>query len=90
MELRIIRSEGNLMEIEMKGEDHTLVNFLRDALWNIKGVKEAGYTQKHPLISEPRITVRTDSIKPKKAIEQAVDAMKEQIKELKILSKKLE
>ena len=89
MEIRVIRSENDLMEIEIKGEDHTLVNFLREALWKVKGVKDAGYNIKHPLVSEPRILVRTDGIKPKKAFEQAISLMKADLKDLKSLAKAL-
>jgi DNA-directed RNA polymerase subunit L len=89
MELRAIQSGNDILEIEIQGEDHTLVNFLRHALWDVKGVKEAGYLQKHPLVSDPRLTVRVDGVKPKKALELAVAALKEQVKELKSLAKKL-
>ena len=89
MELKIINSDKNMMELELGGETHTFVNFLRDALWSVKGVKDAGYRQKHPLVSDPRVTVRTDGLKPKKAFEQALSLMKSQIKDLKTLGKKL-
>ncbi len=88
MDLRVIKSDKNSMEVEVKGETHTFVNWLRSVLWDVKGVKEAGYNIKHPLVAEPRLTVRTD-IKPKKAFDQAVSLMKDQLKELKGLVKKL-
>jgi DNA-directed RNA polymerase subunit L len=89
MELRIIKSESDTMEIELQGEGHTLTNLLRNALWKVKGIKEAGYSQKHPLVSDPRLTVRSEG-KPRKALEQAVTDIKAQIKELKTLAKKLD
>jgi DNA-directed RNA polymerase subunit L len=88
MEVKITKSEKDFMEFEVKGEDHTLANIIRKELWNVKGVKEASYNIKHPLISALKISVRSEG-KPKKAIAGAVSNIKAQVKELRALVKKI-
>jgi DNA-directed RNA polymerase subunit L len=88
MEVSVVKSEKDYLEVDILGEDHTLGNIIRKELWNVKGVKEAGYIIKHPLISCLRISVRTED-KPKKAFHEAVSLIKSQIKEVRNLTKKL-
>jgi len=88
MEIKVVKSEKDYLEVDVSGEDHTLGNILRKELWNVKGVKEAGYIIKHPLVASMRISVRTEG-KPKAAFHEAVGLVKEQIKEVRNLTKKL-
>ena len=57
MEVSVVKYEKDYLEVDILGEDHTLGNIIRKELWNVKGVKEAGYIIKHPLISCLRISV---------------------------------
>ena len=88
MEVTIFKSDKDYLEVDVSGEDHTLGNILRKELWNVKGVKEAGYIIKHPLVASMRISVRCDG-KPKAAFHEAIGLIKDQVKEVRNLSKKL-
>ncbi|MEM0122251.1 MAG: RpoL/Rpb11 RNA polymerase subunit family protein, partial [Saccharolobus sp.] len=43
MEIKILKSENNYIELEVEGEDHTLGNLLAGILREINGVVFASY-----------------------------------------------
>lgn len=89
MEIQIIKEDKNLIEIEVKGETHTLTNLVRSELWNVDDVAIASYNLKHPVVSNPILILKTKSGKPKKALSEAVSNLKAKTKELRALAKKL-
>ena len=77
MELKILEEKKNKLVFELKGENHTFCNALKQELWNDKHVKAAGYNIAHPLIGIPKFVVETDSgEKPKKALIEATKRLK--------------
>ena len=84
MELKVLKEEKNILELEIKGEDHTLANLLRGELWNTDGVELASYNLKHPILS-----LNVNKGKPKKALEEALHSIKSKTKEFRSLLKKL-
>ncbi len=57
---KIVKSEKNLLEAEILDEDkHTLPNLLVKYLLKDERVEYAGYRVPHPLVSYPRILIRT-------------------------------
>ena len=60
MEVKIISKTANEVEMEIKGEDHTLMNALKATLLKDKSVKVATYDIVYPGISNPVLFVRTD------------------------------
>lgn len=58
------------IEVEIKGENHTLLNALKASLLRDKAVKVATYDIEFPGISEPVLYVRTDKS------EDPIDAIK--------------
>jgi len=88
MKVNILKDEKDYMEVEIKGEDHTLGNMVRKELWKVSGTKEASYVIKHPLVSSMIFSVRSSS-KPKKVFHAANSQIKSKIKEMKALVKKL-
>ena len=50
MKLRKVREEGKLLEMEVGGEEHTLLNLLQSSLLKQGNVKMAGYSHPHPLM----------------------------------------
>jgi|TARA_B100001971_G_C18259056_1_gene584932 DNA-directed RNA polymerase subunit L len=67
MEVKFLRDENTELEIEIKGEDHTLCNALTSALRSNKNVITAVYKIEHPLLGYPKIYIKTKNIKfPKK------------------------
>jgi|Deesub1362A_J573_1020465.scaffolds.fasta_scaffold00350_14 DNA-directed RNA polymerase subunit L len=68
MEIKIIKESKNELEFELIGEDHTFCNALRHILNKHKDVIFASYKVEHPLLSNPKIYIKTkDKPLPKKA-----------------------
>lgn len=92
MQVKVIKSTINYLEIEIEGEEHTIGNLISGTLQRIKGVKFASYYQPHPLMQKIIIKVLTDgTISPKEAIIRAIQDAKELTKryleELSIIEK---
>jgi DNA-directed RNA polymerase subunit L len=58
MELEVVGKEGDKVQIEVKGENHTLLNLLRENAWKA-GAKQASYMIKHPYMSNPKIIIKS-------------------------------
>ncbi len=72
MNIQIIEEAKNKIVFEIPGENHTLLNIIREELWNDEHVKNAAYRIKHPLTKVPRMVVETDGKEdPKKALQEA-------------------
>jgi len=87
MEIEILKDEDDYLEVEIKGEGHTLCNLLRKQLSEEKNTKFSSYNKKHPLVSQPILNVKASN--PKKAILNAVDSSKKLIKEFRSELKKI-
>ena len=58
--IKIVKSDKNLLEAEILDEDkHSIPNLLVKYLLKDDRVEYAGYRIPHPLVSYPRIVVRT-------------------------------
>jgi DNA-directed RNA polymerase subunit L len=90
MEVKIIRKTDTEIEMEIKGESHTLMNALKAALIEDKAVETATYTIEFPGVSEPILFVKTDkSEDPIDAIKKASSLLTGQCDEfIKLFSKK--
>ncbi|TRM75518.1 DNA-directed RNA polymerase subunit L [Sulfolobus sp. D5] len=77
MEIKILKSDNNYLELEIEGEDHTLGNLLAGTLRKIRGVTFSSYYQPHPLLDKIVVKVLTDgSITPKDAILEGIQMIK--------------
>ena len=76
MKVTALEKKKNKLILEISGETHTLLNIIKDELWNDPNVKISGYNIEHPLTSEPRLIVQTSS-------EDALEAVKEAVKRVK-------
>ena len=91
MEINVLEEKKKKMVFELKGENHTLCNVIREELWNDKAVTISAYNISHPLIGVPKFMVETDGEKePRKALKEAITRLKkknaeirEQLKSLK-------
>lgn len=84
MEIKILDEGKNSLEFEVKGEDHTLCNALREELRGNSHVKIASYNIAHPLVGIPKMFVETDgSESPRQAISKAVKKIAGNIETLK-------
>ncbi len=89
MEIKVLEKEKNKLRFEIKGESHTLCNYLKDELWNDKDVSVVGYQVEHPLTASPVFTIETKTKDPKKAVLEAIKRIEDRNKELLALFKKL-
>ena len=56
MKLKKIKKAKNTLRVEVQGEDHTLLNVLREKAWTA-GATQASYMIRHPYLSEPTISI---------------------------------
>ncbi len=73
MELRVITREKNELEIEVLGENETLLNPIKQALLADKDVDFAEYIIEHPTLSVPKVFVRTKgNTKPETVLKRTI------------------
>ncbi|WP_224424630.1 DNA-directed RNA polymerase subunit L [Methanobrevibacter sp. TMH8] len=85
-DIEILNSTKLELELMIPGESHTICNALRKILMDDDEIDYAVYGIDHPLIGEPKITIKAKRTKnPKKALLRASTALKEQSEEFKKL-----
>ena len=77
MQVKVLREEKDVLEVEFVGEGHTLCNLLRQELWENKDVTVAGYRITHPLVSEPILAVH--SPKPRKVLLNTIETVQKNV-----------
>jgi DNA-directed RNA polymerase subunit L len=76
MDIKIISKTDTEVEIQVKGEGHTLMNALKASLLEDKSVKIATYDIEFPGLSDPILFVRTDKKEdPIDAVKKATDRL---------------
>ena len=83
MEINILEESKKRMVFELKGEDHTFCNMLKESLWSVKGVDVASYRIEHPLVGVPKFLIETKGIEPRDALKKALAGIKKQATEFK-------
>ncbi len=89
MEINILQKTKTKLKLEVKGEDHTLLNLIKKELYNDKALKYAGYRIAHVHASNPEFIIETDGKDPKKVLVDAVSRIKKINKELLSKFKKI-
>lgn len=85
-DIEILNSTKLELELMIPGESHTICNALRKILMEDDEIDYAVYGIDHPLIGEPKITIKAKRTKnPKKALLRASTKLKEQSQEFKKL-----
>jgi len=73
MDIEILEETKNSIHFKLNGEDHTVLNLLKEELWNDKNVKISAYKMDHPLVGIPEMTVEvSQGNEPRKAIADAI------------------
>ena len=88
MEFEVLKSEKNLIELEIKGERHTLPNLLKAKLLENPEVSFTAYTMKHPLDNNSRFVLRTKTKAPAKVLSEACDALEKDLNDFEKALKK--
>jgi DNA-directed RNA polymerase subunit L len=65
MEIKVLEKSDESLKIEVKGENHTLLNLLREKCWQA-GASQASYMIEHPYLSSPKVFVKAKN--PKKVL----------------------
>lgn len=89
MEINVLEYTKTKLRIEIKGEDHTLLNILKKELYNDKSIKYAGYKIEHVHVGTPELILETEGKDPKKVLLEAVSRLKKLDKEILSKFKKL-
>lgn len=82
MEFNVLEDKKTRLVFELKGEDHTLCNALREELYNDSDVDVAAYSIRHPLVSEPKFILETSKKSPRDALKAAVKRLQAKNKDL--------
>jgi len=88
LNLKVLKRTPDELQIEVEGEGHTFCNLLQKALLEDDTVDVAGYSIKHPLISNPVIYVRMKARRkpekrPETALKEAAEKIRQRNKELR-------
>ena len=86
MKLVMMESSKEKMVLEVRGENHTFLNLLRENAWDA-GSKQASYMIEHPYLSEPKLIIRADN--PKKVLDNSAQAILDSAKEFEKEFKKV-
>ena len=89
MHVTILKEEKDILELQFNEETHTFCNLLRKELWENADLEAASYNLKHPLIATPHFIVKMKTGKPRKAVQEALNSLKKQSKELRTQLNKL-
>lgn len=76
MKLNVLSNSGNELEVEVHGENETLLNPIKQALLNDKDVDFAEYIIEHPSLAVPKIFIRTKGkAKPDVVLKRTIKAL---------------
>jgi DNA-directed RNA polymerase subunit L len=92
MELKIIKKSAKEIEIEIIGENETILNPITEVLIKNDDVEYASYMSDHPDSKKRKLFIRIKKGKPedvlKKAVKQLEEDIKTFIKKIDVKSKK--
>jgi DNA-directed RNA polymerase subunit L len=89
LNLKINSVADGALEVVIDKEDYSIADIIHKELMNVKHVKFAGVPPPHPLLKTLTIEVSTDTNKPNKALEEAVEISQEKVAELLKLAKEI-
>src|SRR5687767_15331753 len=76
VKLNVLSKTDNELEIEVHGENETLLNPIKQALLNDRDVDFAEYIIEHPSLAVPKIFIRTKGkAKPEVVLKRTIKAL---------------
>ena len=76
VKLNLLSKTDHEMEIEVHGENETLLNPIKQALLNDKDIDFAEYIIEHPSLAVPKIFIRTKGkVKPEVVLKRTIKAL---------------
>lgn len=85
MEMRLVSKTDKKMEIEVIGENDTLLNLLKQRLLTDPSVEMASYIMGHPYLDNPLFIIETKSGKADAALKNAAKDLRQQFDEFESL-----
>ncbi len=90
MEINVLKKDKKEIEFEIGGNrDTTLAEILVFKLNELPDVEFAAYKIEHPLVTDPRVYVKTKKGDPVKVIEKALEALKKEVADFRTQVSKL-
>ena len=83
MEIEIVKSEKNYVEIIVRGDDYGIANAVKEMLLEDKDIEFAAYRMDHPQVGKPTLMVRTKEGNPISAVKYAIKKLKKQAADFK-------
>lgn len=85
MELRLVSKTNTKMEVEIIGENDTLLNLLKQRCLADPAVETASYIMGHPYLDNPLFVLEVKSGKPEQVLKNAAKDLRAQFDELDTL-----
>lgn len=82
MEIRLLSKHDKSLEVEVIGENETLLNVLKQRLLANPDVASATFIIGHPLLDQPRLFVEMRKGKPEAALRAAAKEIREDLDKL--------
>ena len=83
MELKTIKKDTNMLEVELKGESFGFANLIKEELWENENVEEAVCIKEHPYMTEPKLYIKMKGKNtPEAALERAIKRVQVKLKEM--------
>lgn len=86
--IKLLSKEKDSMEIEIEGENETLLEPLKQRLLEDEKVETATYILGHPKLDKPRLYVKVKDGKPQAAIKRAAKSLVKDFADLRKLYEK--
>lgn len=83
MDVRTLINEKNVLELELGGVDQSLAQLLTEKLNENNDVEFASYKVEHPLISSPKLYVRTKKGEPIKVVLETLNEIRKDVAEFR-------
>lgn len=86
MKLKILGKGKNTLRMKFEGEDHSLLNLLKETIWNNEGAKidSVSYKKKHPYMGDPILLIKTEKGNPEKVLKRASNGIANQTKDFRV------
>lgn len=79
VEVRLLTKDDKSLEVEVVGENETLLNLLKQRLLQNRDVANASFLIGHPLLDQPKLFVQVRKGKPEAAVKAAAKDLREEL-----------
>lgn len=82
MEIRVLSKTDKAIEVELVGENETLLNLLKQRLLAHADVDSATFIVGHPLLDQPKLFLQVRKGKPEAVLKAAAKELREELDKL--------